>query len=149
MIEIELRKAVPEDLSVVQAIENSSFEHPWPASCLLPELIEDKITYSLIAEVDSVVAGYLMCWRVVDEFHIINIAVAKDFRRSGIATAFLSALIDEARSTGIKLLTLEVREGNTSARKFYERHHFKEVGVRPKYYRDSGEDALIMTRSVE
>jgi [ribosomal protein S18]-alanine N-acetyltransferase len=149
MIELILRKAGPEDLLAVMDIENSSFEHPWPANCLLPELNDGKINYSLIAEIDGKVAGYLMTWRVVDEFHIINIAVAPDFRRNGVASAFLGALVDEARLSGINSMTLEVREGNSGARKFYERHHFKEVGVRPKYYRDSGEDALIMTRSVD
>ena len=142
---IGIRLAVPEDLKAVIAIERESFTDPWSADVLFGELMADDMRLPLVAEINGEVAAYLMAWLVVDQLHILNIATAKRYLRMGVA----SILLHEAARLGVgrnaNEITLEVRESNHSAREFYRRWKFAEMGIRPGYYQDNGENAIIMT----
>ena len=142
---ITIREARLEDLVPVRAIEHASFDDPWSDDALLGELLADALRLPLVAEIEGEVAGFLMAWKVADQLHILNIAVHPKIRRGGIATAMLLAGAERARDLGLCEITLEVRRGNGSALAFYRKHGFIEVGVRERYYPDTGEDALIMT----
>ncbi|MFO7654259.1 MAG: ribosomal protein S18-alanine N-acetyltransferase [Candidatus Krumholzibacteriia bacterium] len=133
------------DLAQVERIERTSFSDAWSRGALASELTSDRLRLSLVAELGGEVAGYLMAWRVPDQLHILNIAVRNDRRRSGVGTALLVAAAQEAAADGLFEVTLEVRRSNTGAQAFYARHGFAPTGVRPRYYPDSGEDALILT----
>ena len=91
------------------------------------------------------VVGYLICSRYDTVWHVMNVAVDTDRRRRGIATALIAALLERVGDD--PQVTLEVRKSNTGALALYERFGFRSVGVRPRYYADNGEDAVIMWRS--
>lgn len=92
-------------------------------------------------------AGYGGFWRILDEGHITNIAVAGALRGRGIGKAILKEMIKRAQALNIERMTLEVRVNNTAALKLYEKYGFVTLGTRPKYY-ENGEDALIMWMEV-
>ena len=142
--DILVRLPRPDDLVRIIELENLCFSDPWPPLALQAELVQDYLRRPLVAEYGGVVAGYIMAWKVVEILHILNIATDPDRRRSGVATALLIAAAQQAQNEGQTLATLEVRRSNAEARAFYSRHGFIETGVRPRYYADNGEDALIM-----
>ncbi len=143
--ELVIRAGRPADLDEVEAIERASFGDPWPRRALGRELLADAMRLPLVAVSGAGVIGYLMAWRQVDELHVLNLAVAPAGRRRGIASRLLAAAVADALARGMVAVTLEVRESNDGAREFYRRHGFADVGRRPRYYVDTGEDALIMT----
>jgi ribosomal-protein-alanine N-acetyltransferase len=144
--EVNLRPAVPADIMQVERIERDCFNNPWPRSALMAELEPDLMRVPLVAEIEDRVVGYLMAWQVVDQLHILNIAVFSPERRRGIGSLLLTEALTTASASGLKEASLEVRQSNIAAQEFYRHHGFVAVGKRPRYYPDSGEDALIMTR---
>jgi ribosomal-protein-alanine N-acetyltransferase len=82
---------------------------------------------------------------MVDEAHITTFAVDPAWRRRSIGQRLLVALLDVSIARRAREATLEVRLSNVAARRLYEKYGFRPVGVRPRYYSDNGEDALIMT----
>ncbi|MBU0743141.1 ribosomal protein S18-alanine N-acetyltransferase [bacterium] len=143
---IELRRSLPVDLPRIAHIEAASFSDPWPEDSLLTELRTDRMRRPLSALRNGEVVGYLMAWKVADEWHVINLAVATGERRSGIGTLLLEATLAAAVAEGCRTATLEVRVGNEPALAFYARHGFESIERRPQYYRDTGEDALVLIR---
>jgi len=91
------------------------------------------------------IVGYLCFWLVEGETHILNLAVHPERRRQGIASRLLRWGLDYCREKGAREITLEVRRSNYKAISLYRRFHFEPRGVRPRYYGDTGEDAVIMT----
>ncbi len=91
------------------------------------------------------IVGYLGLWYMVDEAHIVAIATHPAYRRRGIGERLLARALELARERDIKTVTLEVRVSNEPAQRLYEKYGFRRVGLRPRYYTDNGEDALIMT----
>lgn len=144
-----VREATPADLDAVDRLERHSFGDPWSRETLSSELVPDPMRRPLVALGGGVICGYLMAWVVVDQLHILNIATGPDVRRAGVGTALLDEAMDRAAREMLREVTLEVRESNTSARAFYRRHGFAEVGRRRGYYADNGEDALIMSRDLD
>lgn len=143
-----IRLGSAEDLVPIARIERECFSDPWSLPALLGELEPSSLHLPLVAELDGEVAGYLMAWRVHDELHVLNLAVDRRWRRRGIAEALMLAAMADGLRAGLHLVTLEVRVGNAGARNFYLRLGFREDGIRPGYYPDTGEDALIMTREL-
>ena len=90
--------------------------------------------------------GFCSFWRVLDELHINNLAVAPAFRRAGVATALLARVLGDGFRLGASRATLEVRRSNDSARLLYERLGFSVAGVRRAYYTKPVEDAIILRR---
>jgi ribosomal-protein-alanine N-acetyltransferase len=82
---------------------------------------------------------------MVDEAHVTTFAVAPAWRRRRIGERLLIAILDLAVARGAREATLEVRLSNLAARRLYEKYGFRPVGIRPRYYSDDHEDALIMT----
>lgn len=138
-----------EDLTAVMRLENACFSDPWTPASLISELQADALRLPLVVEVDGVVCGYLMAWRVAEQLHILNIAADPAHRRQGLGTALLREAARLGARTGQTELTLEVRESNHAARAFYRRHGFAVVGVRRAYYQDNGENALVMTAPLD
>jgi ribosomal-protein-alanine N-acetyltransferase len=140
-----IRPAAATDLLAVDTIERSSFDDPWPRRALLVELQPDQMRRPLIAELAGEVVGYFMAWRIIDQLHVLNLAVAESCRRRGAGSALLAAGLAAAQADGLQEATLEVRPSNAPALQFYRRHGFVPVGKRLRYYADTGEDAIIMT----
>jgi [ribosomal protein S18]-alanine N-acetyltransferase len=134
------------DLPQVIAIERRAFPTPWSLAMFVLEL--SKPSGVCVAAVEEGrVAGYLICARYDQVWHLMNIAVDPPARRRGIATALLSEMIRRAGPD--RQYTLEVRTSNAPAIALYERFGFRSAGTRPRYYHDTGEDALIMWRTSE
>lgn len=127
----------------VYAIEKDCFSIPWSKRAFEQEL-ENKLAIYVVAVEDNNVIGYGGMWHVVTEGHITNIAVHRDYRRRGIGDAIVKALIKIAEEREMIGLTLEVRKSNTAARTLYRNNGFRLEGIRPEYYEDNREDALIM-----
>jgi len=145
---VTVRLGSPLDLRAVAQIEQRSFSDAWSLEALYGELCPDNLRLPLVAELEDEVCGYLMAWRVVDQLHILNIAADPQIRRRGIGSALLVAAAREASASGLRELTLEVRRSNQAARAFYRGHGLSETGLRPGYYTDTGEDAIIMAGPV-
>ena len=91
------------------------------------------------------IAGFIGVWFMVDEAHIVTVAVRQSERRKGVGELLLLAAFDLAREKGVHVLTLECRVSNTAAQALYEKYGFQRLGIRKRYYPDNNEDALIMT----
>ena len=112
------------------------------------DIYKTSISYYLVACTKEAVIGYIGMWHVLDESHIMNIAVDREYRHLGIGSLLLASLIDYSRNAGIKRMTLEVREHNDNALKLYEKYGFERNGKRKEYYRDTKEDAIIMWKEL-
>lgn len=140
---VVLRAFRAEDVPPVAAVEREVFTDPWPDSFFLGELSHPGV-YAMIAERNGRLAGYLLAWLTGGTGHIGNLAVTPGERRRGVARRLLGDLLERAGSLGIRTLVLEVRVSNFAAQALYRAHGFRLAGLRRGYYRDSGEDALIM-----
>ncbi len=134
-----------DDLPAIHAIELASFAAPWPPHAYQTELESNRMAHYLVARVGDTIAAYGGMWLMVDEAHITTFAVHPAWRQQGIGQRLLLAFLDLALDRGGREATLEVRLSNLPARKLYEKYGFRPVGLRPRYYSDDGEDALIMT----
>jgi [ribosomal protein S18]-alanine N-acetyltransferase len=133
------------DLPAVHDIERASFAAPWPPESYRNDLETNRLAQYLVARVGDEIAAYGGMWLMIDEGHIITFAVQPAWRRQHVGERLLLALIDLAGDRGAHEATLEVRLSNLPARRLYEKFGFRPVGLRPRYYSDNGEDALIMT----
>jgi [ribosomal protein S18]-alanine N-acetyltransferase len=134
-----------DDLPRVQAIEEASFTTPWPPHAYRSEIETNRLAQYIVARVGGEVVAYAGMWMMVDEAHITTFAVHPRWRRQRIGERLLLTLFDLARGRRAREATLEVRLSNLPARRLYEKYGFRPVGLRPRYYSDDNEDALIMT----
>lgn len=135
------------DIEAVLAVEEASFTNPWTREMYLKELESAGISYCYLAkEPGGAVVGFCSFWRVLDELHINNLAVAPVHRRSGVGSALLSYILQEGVALGAGRATLEVRRSNEAALALYERFGFSVAGVRKGYYTNPPEDALVLWR---
>jgi ribosomal-protein-alanine N-acetyltransferase len=145
-VNVELRSLGRHDLDAVDVIERASYPTPWSRSMFAAEL-QKPSSLSLGAYGDAgELVGYAIVSRYVDAWHLMNIAVAPEFRRRGIASALLERLFEVTSGDPRRGYTLEVRVSNTEAIRLYERLGFEARGIRRGYYTDNREDALIMWR---
>jgi [ribosomal protein S18]-alanine N-acetyltransferase len=142
---IELRNLKLRDLGAIERIERRSYPTPWSRSMFAGELTKSSSVClgAYDTDTDRLVA-YLIISRYVDAWHVMNVAVAPDYRGRGIATRLLERLFELTAADGGRGYTLEVRVSNRSAIRLYEKLGFKARGVRRGYYTDNREDALIM-----
>lgn len=149
-VTIDLMKKT--DLPEILAIEGESFPTPWTVGMFKREL-ESAHARCLCArrnsEDQSVVAAYIIFWLIANEVHLHNLAVDKEYRGQGLAFALMEAMKEIAVKNEVIVQTLEVRESNTEAIKLYRKCGFVVKGVRPLYYTDTHEDALIMWADIK
>ena len=135
------------DLADVAALQARVFGHGWGAEGLAGGEPNKQIAKVHVArERSGKLIGYSVVWLIVDELHIHSIAVDPGFQRKGIAKALLQRVLEEARSQGATSSTLEVRASNQPALALYQKLGFKTEAVRPAYYQNPAEDALILWR---
>ncbi|UCD72172.1 MAG: ribosomal protein S18-alanine N-acetyltransferase [Syntrophobacterales bacterium] len=136
------------DLRDVITIESLSFSIPWNEAMFKSELSLDySHNFTLRLSVNGtgdVLLGYICFWVFHGEAHLLNIAVQPDYRRMGLGTQLMRFFIDFCRSKKVETITLDVRSSNDPAIEMYRKVGFRKVGLRPHYYADNGEDALIM-----
>jgi ribosomal-protein-alanine N-acetyltransferase len=142
---IELRNLRLRDLGAIERIERRSYPTPWSRSMFAGELTKSSsVCLGAYDSESNDLVGYLIISRYVDAWHVMNVAVAPDYRARGIATSLLERLFELTAGDGRRGYTLEVRVSNASAIRLYEKLGFKARGIRRGYYTDNREDALIM-----
>lgn len=129
------------DFNEIEPIYNSDFDDFWTARNLKSELENISSKY-IVARLSNKIVGFAGIWFSVDDAHITNIVVHKNYRHHGIGSLLLEKLIELAKIKDS--ITLEVNTKNIYAQKLYLKYGFKTLGIRKKYY-DGVEDAFIMT----
>ena len=133
------------DIDAVMEVERLSFRAPWSRNVFLEELGRDWARVDVVRDSATCeVVAFANYWLVADELHILNIATHPVHRRGGHATRLLAHMVDVARRGSCRVVTLEVRRSNTIAQEIYRRFAFRAVGVRPHYYAEDQEDAIVM-----
>lgn len=140
---LTIRQWEKNDLEAVLALEEAAFSHPWQRSAFAEEL-DNPLAVYLVLEQDGVIAAYGGFWLVLDEAQVTNVAVHPHYQGKGLGRQLLTALMDKAAALGAVSFTLEVRRSNKAAIRLYEQAGLRVQGVRPGYYADTGEDALLM-----
>ena len=143
---IRVRIAKSSDLDDIYELDVQTFAMPWSKEALSYDILENDNAFVIVAEYEGEFAGYADIWTVLDEADLNSIAVRVDFRRKGIGDAIMLAMTEILSANGVATINLEVRVSNMPAIKLYKKYGFNECGVRPGYYLDNGEDALIMKR---
>jgi len=143
---IRVRIAKSSDLDDIYELDMQTFAMPWSKEALSYDILENDNAFVIVAEYEGEFAGYADIWTVLDEADLNSIAVRVDFRRKGIGDAIMLAMTEMLSANGVATINLEVRVSNMPAIKLYKKYGFNECGVRPGYYLDNGEDALIMKR---
>ena len=157
-----------DDIAEVRAIERQCFSTPWPRESFRHELERNRMARYLVLRRNNAdlppsrpgllqrvlgggtrpehrsIVGFAGIWMMVDEAHITTLAVSPEFQGCGLGEILLIALTELSRIENAKVLTLEVRQSNIVAQGLYGKYGFSERGIRPRYYSDDGEDALVM-----
>jgi [ribosomal protein S18]-alanine N-acetyltransferase len=143
-VSISIRCMTLEDVPAVHEIDVLSFSLPWPERSFRFELTENPVARNWVAESGGRIAAMLVLWLIIDEAHIATIATHPDFRQQGIGEQLLIAALLSVREEGASRAFLEVRAGNAGALALYKKYGFFVAGVRPRYYKDNNEDAILM-----
>lgn len=142
------RLASPADLDGVLAIEAASFNNPTTRAWYEGELKRPEVCFIYVLRTaGQPVAGFCAFWRVAEQIHINNLAILPELRGQGLGSQLLEVVMAEARRLGATHATLEVRRSNRPAIRLYERAGFSPAGVRPNYYNQPVEDALVLVFS--
>ena len=139
-----IRRMEMKDLDDIEEVEQLSFPTPWSRESFINELKNNVFARYFVIEKDKRVIGYGGMWLVLDEAHITNIAIHPDYRGLRLGERLMRRLMGLALRSGAASMTLEVRKSNEVAQRLYRKLGFVEEGVRPGYYTDNGEDAIIM-----
>lgn len=142
--DIDIRIARQSDISAIATIEKESFSDPW-SEHLFSEAISDATHFNLVMMLKEDLIGYIISTKLLPDCEIENIAIKSDLRGKGYGKILLNDFLDHVREAGATRVLLEVREGNKPARSLYESAGFKKDGVRPKYYIEPVEDAVLMS----
>jgi ribosomal-protein-alanine N-acetyltransferase len=137
----------PTDMAEVMAIERASYTAGWPPTAFERELTQNAMARYVVLREGAAgrILGFAGLWLMVDEAHVVTVAVLPEFRRQGFGRVLVHGLIAVASAHSMSLATLEVRASNDAARGLYRSYGFYEVGERKRYYADNHEDAIIMT----
>lgn len=134
-------------ISQLAEIEQLCFSDPWSLNAFEYELT-NPLSVWLVALDGELVVGYVGSQTVLDESDIMNVATRPEYRRNGISTHLITALISVLKEKKVRSLSLEVRKANEPAILLYTKLGFLQVGLRPNYYRHPKEDAIIMRKEL-
>ena len=144
---IEIKTMTEDHVPQIAEMEKLCFSDPWSEKSVASEL-NNRLSLWLVALDGDTVAGYVGSQSVLDEADMMNIAVHPDYRRQGIGRDLVLALAEALQKKGIRGLMLEVRQSNAPAIALYEQLGFQQVGMRPNYYRNPKENALILRKEL-
>ncbi len=145
--QVRLRKMTLADLPAVMEIEHHAFSNPWSLEMVKKELSQDWSTVLLAEAWTSAgwaVRAFAIFWLVHDEIHVLNVATHQQHRRLGLGRLVMDAVVAFGREHRCRLATLELRRSNAAALGLYQSIGFRTVGLRPRYYQDNHEDAVVM-----
>jgi len=142
-LRIHIRWMIRRDMAEALAIENESFEFPWSEDDFIRSL-RQRNCIGMVAEHDERVVGFMVYELHKSRLHVLNFAVARQFRRAGIGSQMLNKLVSKLSHQRRSRIMLEVRETNLPAQLFFRRCGFRAVSVLREYYEDTPEDAYLM-----
>ncbi|MCR5792213.1 MAG: ribosomal protein S18-alanine N-acetyltransferase [Lachnospiraceae bacterium] len=140
---MEVRSMTHSDVAQVVAIERQIFSRPWKTDDFEDAIMKDVNIYLVALKEDELV-GYVGLWGVAGEGQITNVAVSPQHRQEGIGALLMKEVEAKAKEMGIEEMTLEVRKSNLAAIRLYEKQGFVSEGIRPDFYVEPVEDAIIM-----
>jgi len=147
--EVSFRLMTVEDLAAVQELDRQSFTNPWPTGAFKYELVESQNSLCWVAEIGQTqqarVIGCAVVWIILDEAHVATLAVDPEYRGKGIGRRLLAVILKDAYRVGAEKALLEARKNNQDALHLYYGFGFNTMGIRPGYYPDNHEDALLLT----
>jgi ribosomal-protein-alanine N-acetyltransferase len=150
---LRFRRVEASDLPRLMEIEQAGFRHPWSEQQLRHELANAwSVPLAAVEggpEGGERMVGYAIVWVVHDELHVLNVATDPAHRRRGVGRALLNQVAELGRARACRLATLEVRRSNEPALALYQSLGYRQVGVRPRYYAEEGEDAILMTLDLD
>ncbi len=144
---VRFRKLTEDDIKQVANLEQENFKDAWSISSIRETFLQAQALIA-VAEVESKIVGYCILYHVLDEGEIARIAVSNGFRRKGIGRGILDFVSQYCVEEQVRRLLLDVREGNRTARKFYEQYGFTEDGIRKAFYDNPKEDAVLMSMTI-
>ncbi len=146
-MEVEIRPMIESDVPRILEIENLCFIAPFKEKDILYELNENKYCLSYTALIDGVVVGFALVYALFDQASIVQIATHPDYQKQGVGSKIIDKIYDDCYAKRINIITLEVRENNDTAHKFYLKHGYKDVLLKERYY-SNGDNAIYMTREI-
>ncbi len=135
------------DIDEICALETEAFSLPWTRLAFEEEMKNDLAYYTVCEHMGNIIA-YGGMWLVLDEAHVTNIAVKKDYQRKGIGASLIDNMFASAKKRGVKYMYLELRKSNSTAYELYKKKGFMIDGVRKSYYPDNLEDAIVMLKII-
>ena len=142
-----IEAATLESLSEILNIEEACFSAPWTRKMLEGELRGNPFAHFLVARHGggaNAIVGYLCYWIVFEEVRLMNLAVIESMRHRGIARSLVATALQTGMSQSAHRAVLEVRASNRAAQRLYEGFGFSRTAIRPKYYANPEEDAVLM-----
>jgi ribosomal-protein-alanine N-acetyltransferase len=142
----EIAPMTSADLDDIMEIERASFRAPWSRQVFVEELDRDWAHVDVLRARDprSPVLAFVNYWLVRDEVHVLNVATHPGARRQGHAARLIEHVVAFANRERCRYVTLEVRRSNQPAIRLYRKYGFRPVGIRPNYYVEDNEDAIVM-----
>ena len=137
-----------EHLDAVMAIEEEAYREPWPR-CMFVQDIHNPLACFYVAFLERVLVGYVGIWRVADEAHMTSVTVRREYRRQGLGSQLVRFILQVSAEIGLQGAFLEVRESNVAGQRLYRKLGFQHTGWRKGYYRSTGEDAVVMSKSID
>lgn len=141
-----LRRAGPADAGALAELEQAASQHPWSEALVRAELERAGPDAVLVLEGSQGLLGYGAYRIVLDELHVMNVAVRREARRQGLGRLLLEAMLRCGRRAGVRRALLEVRAGNQAARSLYSQCGFAVLAERRGYYAEPPDDALVLVR---
>lgn len=141
-----IQPAAVEDIEGIMLVERHCFGRAWTRQQYLDGMIRAAASAAYVARVLGDVVGFGSITCVGPEGYIPTLGVLSAYRRHGLGSRLLTALLADARGRGVESVVLEVRQRNIAARGLYERHGFAVIGTRPGYYQEPPDDGLVMKR---
>ena len=153
-LNVTVREATDEDVPAILELEQLCFKAPWNKDNIHYEMHENPVSNFWVIELEvqsqnlKSVVGFCDYWHTFDSATIAQIAVHPSLQHKQLGSAMMDEIINDCYTKKVRHLTLEVRYDNEKAIKFYLKHGFQQVCVKPKYY-DNGDDAIYMIREIE
>jgi ribosomal-protein-alanine N-acetyltransferase len=134
-----------DDLDELMAIERAAYRAPWSREVFVEELQREWGHVDVLRDPPGgALRGFVNYWLIRDEVHVLNLATHPEWRRRGYGARLVEHVVAFAVAQRCRYVTLEVRRSNRAAIRLYRAHGFRPVGIRPNYYAEDREDAIVM-----